>query len=131
MPRPYVRPSEELTPFARLIRDDYMWARKPNLSVAEFAELAGVHPQTVWDWINKGTQPKPATLHVIHDATGIPLSRLYHAAGLELPLELALEDIAVSVRRDSRLPMEAQSRLLACIKELRREYATSDEAVTA
>lgn len=134
MPRPYVRPSEELTPFARLIRDEYMWARKPNMTVAEFAELAGVHPQTVWDWINKDTQPKPGTLHVIHEATTIPLATLYHAAGLEMPLEMALDDISTTVRRESRLPSEAQDRLLRCIKELRREYAADaaeGEVVTA
>lgn len=122
MPRPYVRPSEELTAFARLIRDDYMWARKPNMSVAELAEKTGIHPQTIWDWINRGVKPKPVTLMALHRATGIPLKRLFEAAEIDVPWDAAWDRIVSLIRREDDLPEQAKEYAIASINEARERF---------
>ena len=82
MPRPQWRPVEELTPFARLVREGYMWAQTPNLSVSDLATRTGISKQTIWSWLNHGAIPRRASIVQLAETTGLDLDELLASVGL-------------------------------------------------
>lgn len=89
MPRPRWKPAEELTPFARLVRDEYMWGQTPPLSVPQLSDQTGISKQTIWGWINHGSTPRRDTVLQLARTTGLPLNDLLQAAGLPTDVEKA------------------------------------------
>lgn len=91
MPRPRWKPAEELTPFARLVRDEYMWGQTPPLSVPQLSDQTGISKQTIWGWINHGSTPRRDTVMQLARTTGLPLNDVLQAAGLPTDVEKATE----------------------------------------
>lgn len=104
MPRVNWKPVEELTPFARMIREGFMWQRTPPMSMTDFAEFAGVSRQAVFGWLNHRVQPKRDSVKAVSKATGLDLDDLLRAAGLP----------------DSQMDAEARKRVSDDFAELMR-----------
>jgi len=134
MPRPRWKPAEELTPFARLLREGYMWKRTPNINLSELADITGISKQTIWRWLNTDSVPRQrSTLLRLHETTGIPLQDLYAAANVSDPEEDAWESIERCIAGEDRLPADKREKAVAYIHELRMEYrldTMQDEPVT-
>lgn len=108
MPRPRWKPAEELTPFARLVREEYMWRQTPPLSVPQLSDQTGISKQTIWGWMNHGSTPRRDTVLQLARTTGLPLNDLLQAAGLPTDIEKA------SARRQNRKIAEE---ILAYLRE--------------
>lgn len=94
MPRPQWRPVEELSQFARLVREGYMWAQTPNLSVSDLAARTGISKQTIWSWLNHNATPRRATIVQLAEHTELDLDELLEAAGLPSTEELREQERA-------------------------------------
>lgn len=82
MPRVNWKPAEELTAFARMIREGYMWQQTPPMSMTDFAEFAGVSRQAVFGWLNHRVLPKRDSVIAVAKVTGLDVDELLRAAGL-------------------------------------------------
>lgn len=78
---------EPKSEFAKLLQD-YMWSRRPPLNPHKLAVKLGIGRQTVYNWLNAGTIPQPSMLPLIAEKTGIPLTKLFEAAGYAFPGQL-------------------------------------------
>lgn len=121
MQRGRFKPDEELTPFARLIRD-YLFSFKPTKTVADLARETGITSQTIWDWMHNDVVPRRATILQLHDSTGIALNDLYRAAGIADDEEEAWQRIEQFIENEDRLPQEKRKQAVAAIHGLRMEY---------
>src|SRR5690242_14868681 len=85
MPRSPWEKLENLTPFARVIRDYVLgkgrWSERLPMSVNRFADQVGLRAATVWKWVHDGVVPEPETLDLIAARTQIPRDLLYAASG--------------------------------------------------
>lgn len=81
MPRPKWRPDEQLTPFARLVRE-WMWRQVPPMSVPQLADLTGISKQAIWGWFQHDSLPRRDTVLALARATGLDTDELLRAAGL-------------------------------------------------
>lgn len=85
MPRLWDRSRQKVrTPFADLLTE-YVRAHWP-MTLKQLAVQVGLAPTTVQRYVNDGAVPRdPRILERISEATGIPLARLYNAAGIHIP----------------------------------------------
>lgn len=125
MPNPRWKPLEELTPFGRLLQE-WMWAQKPPLTISDLAARTGIHRQTIWQWLQKGTLPNIDSLPPLSAGTGLPIEELAEAAGLHLADGAIGADpwrrLLQAVQRNTQLPADARRELTACIEGMRERY---------
>lgn len=82
MPRPKWKPADQLTPFARLVRDEYMWKQIPPMTVPQLADKAGISKQAIWGWFQHGSLPRRVTIVQLAERTGLDVDELLRAAGM-------------------------------------------------
>lgn len=82
MPRPKWKPADQLTPFARLVRDEYMWKQIPSMTVPQLADKAGISKQAIWGWFQHDSLPRRVTIIQLAQRTGLDVDVLLRAAGM-------------------------------------------------
>lgn len=111
--------------FARMLAE-YAWSKRPPLTFGQLAQHAGVSRATIYAWVARGITPMPSTLYDVGRRLGIPLSKLYAAAGVPMPE-------APQPRREFRPGDEAVEALweqmLADVREALREQGMTASAI--
>lgn len=99
-----------------------------GLSIPAFAAKAHVHRQDIWNYLNKGTEPKENKLIAIAKALNLPPQVVFEAAGKYYPGTEKIEDPWVAEMEHKIKQLPASLRPIA--ESLLDSLLEQDEKIT-